>query len=126
MFERESRREKILEARNREIRLKLKQTKQAAENEEEVAEEEVENAGEAMFHDNLVQQAETDFYQTIEKELLLAKPPEPDLFGDISRIEDDMEELVPPEPEPEQEPEPVPVPETKEAPPAKDAKGKKK
>lgn len=116
MFERETRREKILEARNREIRLKLKQTKQAADADEDVAEEEVESAVEGVFQDTLVQQAEAEFYQTIEKEIAASKPPpeEPST---------PKEPEVVPEPEP---PAPEPVLPSPPEPPVKEKKGKKK
>lgn len=110
MFERESRREKILEARNREIRLKLKQTKQTADVDEEVADEEVESVAEGVFHDNLVQQAETEFYQTIEKELAASKPP---VEKELPPSETEPEIAVPqPKPEPQPQPEPEVPPES--------------
>nr|XP_023025505.1 dynein intermediate chain 2, axonemal [Leptinotarsa decemlineata] len=75
MFERESRREKILEARNREMRLKQK-TKQsvAAFVDEDASRGDVTEAAEATFADNFVKQSEADFYQKIEAEVAASKP----------------------------------------------------
>ncbi|XP_018577180.1 dynein intermediate chain 3, ciliary-like [Anoplophora glabripennis] len=124
MFERESRREKILEARNRELRLKLKQTKQAADNvDEDVAEEEVETVAEGVFQDNFVQQAETEFYQTIEKALAASKPP-PEVPP--TPTEPEVIPQLEPQPEPEPQPPPAPEPELPSDPPVKEKKGKKK
>ena len=120
MFERESKREKILEARNREIRLKLKArsgvalveepTQEAAEGEEEPGEEIPVDA----FFDSSVKQAEAEFYLCIEAET--APPPEefpeePEMIAEI-----DEEPVEPPPPEPPVEP----------APPKKEKKGKEK
>lgn len=69
MFERESRREKILEARNRELRLKqkTKQPQQAEVLDEEQIMENLAEVSEHVFADNFVQQAEVEFYETFEK-----------------------------------------------------------
>lgn len=77
MFERETRREKILEARNRELRLKQKTKMQAAvEIDEDVTPAELQTTAEQTFNDNFVKQAEQDFFTTIQSELAKAKPPE--------------------------------------------------
>lgn len=72
MFERESKREKILEARNREIKLKQKQ-KSAGHIPDEAVEDEEEPVGsgeidDAMLQDSNVRQAEADFYAVIQQE----------------------------------------------------------
>ncbi|ENN71438.1 hypothetical protein D910_09902 [Dendroctonus ponderosae] len=77
MFERESRREKILEARNREIRLKQK-SKQPQQNEpidDEQIQENLPALSDQVFSDNMVKQAEADFYGVFEKEKKAAEPP---------------------------------------------------
>lgn len=69
MFERESRREKILEARSRELRLKQK-SKQPQQNEpidDEQIQENLPALTDQVFSDNLVKQAEVDFYEVFEK-----------------------------------------------------------
>ncbi|XP_076264362.1 dynein, axonemal, intermediate chain 2 [Rhynchophorus ferrugineus] len=80
MFERESRREKILEARNRELRLKqkTKQPQQAEVLDEEQIMENIAQVSEHVFADNLVQQAEIEFYETFEKEKQASQPVETD------------------------------------------------
>ncbi|XP_066256971.1 dynein axonemal intermediate chain 2 [Euwallacea similis] len=74
MFERESRREKILEARNRELRLKqkTKQSQQAEGIDEEQIQENLPALTEQVFADTAVQRAEIEFYQMIKE-----KKPEP-------------------------------------------------
>jgi len=70
MFERESRREKILEARNRELRLKQKskQPQQGGETiDDEQIEENLADLSEQIFADSIVKQAENDFYEVLEK-----------------------------------------------------------
>ena len=63
VFERETRREKILEARNRELRLKLKTKSGTAL--EEVKEKEL---SEVTFVDPLVEAAEKEFFDIIKRE----------------------------------------------------------
>lgn len=120
MFEREAKREKILEARNREIRLKAKakssthMIEDEAENIEAVleGEEEVEKD---PYKDEFVLEAEEDFYKIINKELQKDMPiPE----------EEVKPEVEPPPPEPEPEPLPPPPPPPPEE-PKKKGKGKK-
>lgn len=67
MFERESKREKILEARNREIRLKQKAKTSTLNVEAETEERKAANI-EALFSDNNVLQAESEFYSCIKTE----------------------------------------------------------
>ncbi|RZC38774.1 dynein intermediate chain 3, ciliary [Asbolus verrucosus] len=83
MFERESKREKILEARNREIRLKQRaKSSHMNLNMDEGGEGEVYQGikksedGEIMFTDNNVVQAEAEFYLCIEQETKANLPPE--------------------------------------------------
>lgn len=73
MFERENKREKILEARNRELRLKQKQRTSAAAREQE-QQQEITDFNDAGFFDGLVKQAESDFYQAINIEMQKNKP----------------------------------------------------
>lgn len=91
MFERESKREKILEARNREIRLKLKvrsavltpgPEETAAEDEEGQELESVDS-----FIDNNVKQAESDFHAVIAAELA---EPLPETLEEELLVEDDF------------------------------------
>lgn len=111
MFDREGKREKILEVRNKEIRLKLK-TK--ASNHAVLEEQKAKEQEQAVFADKTVQAAETEFFEVIRKQLEKRKPQE------------ELEEVVevpPPEPEPVIEEEPPPPP----PPPAPEPKkGKKK
>ncbi|KAL3276240.1 hypothetical protein HHI36_020956 [Cryptolaemus montrouzieri] len=114
MFEREAKREKILEARNREIRLKAKTKSSTHVIEEETAKAEGEEGEEEEeekdpYKDEFVQVAEADFYKIINREL----------EKDIPIEEKPAEEVAPP-PEPEPEPPPPPPP-----PPEKKGKGKK-
>ncbi|KAK9877826.1 hypothetical protein WA026_020059 [Henosepilachna vigintioctopunctata] len=112
MFEREAKREKILEARNREIRLKAKTKVSGPGHEEEpekvehegIDEEEVEKD---PYKDEFIQAAEDDFFNIINKELQ----------KDLPLPEEEPIE-VPPEPEPE----PIVV----EPPPRRKKKGKGK
>lgn len=116
MFDRETKREKILEVRNRELRLKQK-TKASRTNVQE--EEEVASGGtkseEDLFKDKHVEAAEDEFFEVIRKE---TKVPEPE----IPDMEALMEEAPIEEPVPEPEPAPPPTP----AEPEKKKKGKKK
>ncbi|XP_057656309.1 dynein intermediate chain 3, ciliary-like [Diorhabda carinulata] len=79
MMEREARREKILEGRNREIRLKQKQAQDQKEEgeggEEGETEEGVETEEDVGFLDKHVRTAENEFYQIIEKALEIIRPP---------------------------------------------------
>ncbi|GJQ68712.1 hypothetical protein Trydic_g17247 [Trypoxylus dichotomus] len=115
MFERETRREKILEARNRELRLKHRVRSGTALDEQKEKE-----PSEVVFADSYVISAETEFFQIIkeatkstaeEEEHHLGPEPEPD-FESESEHEPELE----PEPEPPKPPEPKP----------KDVKKKKK
>lgn len=63
MFERETKREKILEARQREIRLKERSRSQQSREEETVQDESKEN------HDQLIARAESDFYSAVEADM---------------------------------------------------------
>lgn len=63
MFERETKREKILEARQREIRLK-ERSRSEQSREEEAGREEGEESP-----DQLIARVESDFYSTVETEL---------------------------------------------------------
>ncbi|KAG5893159.1 hypothetical protein JTB14_000420 [Gonioctena quinquepunctata] len=74
MFDRESRREKILEARNRELRLKQKTKPSSGTVIEEESRTALDEGAIAMFNDNFVKQAEAEFYQKIEAELAASKP----------------------------------------------------
>lgn len=80
MFERETKREKILEARNREIRLKQKAKSshmivnaEGEEVEEALSAEETMDIN-AFFLDKEVLAAEKDFHQVIELEMRLEEP----------------------------------------------------
>lgn len=111
MFEREGKREKILEVRNREIRLKLKSkiSSQGVIDEDKAKDE-------AAIVDNALQAAETEFFEVIKKQLEKLQP-QPE------------EEEEAPEPEPEPEPEveePPPPPPPPPPEPKKGKKGKKK
>lgn len=119
MFEREAKREKILEARNREIRLKAKVRSSAhlIEDDAEKAGGEIkegeEEAEKDPYKDEYVNAAEEDFYKIINKELQKDMP--------IPEEEPKVEEPPPPEPEPEPLPPPPPPPPEKK----KKGKGKK-
>lgn len=63
MFERETRREKILEARNRELRLKHKVRSGTM-----IDEQKEKEPSEIAFADSYVVSAETEFYQIIKEE----------------------------------------------------------
>lgn len=63
MFERETRREKILEARQREIRLKERSRSQQSREEEPVQDESKDSP------DQLIARAQSHFYSTVEAEL---------------------------------------------------------
>lgn len=63
MFERETRREKILEARNRELRLKHRARSGTA-----LEEQKEKEPSEVAFADSHVISAETEFYQMIKEE----------------------------------------------------------
>lgn len=111
MFERESHREKILEVRNREIRLKMKtKTSQTVIDEEQ---ELVEKSAEDLFKDQHVQHAEADFYEVIRKETAPEEPPptEDQEVLDIVPVEEEttteVESPPPPTPEPEEKPKQV-------------------
>lgn len=115
MFEREGKREKILEVRNRELRLKLKaKASSHAVIGEEQAEQEVEQPDE-VFIDKTVMAAEAEFYEVI-RSLTKSEEPEEEAPGEIAQV-------IEPEPEPEPEPEAPPPPPTPEPKPKK--KGKK-
>lgn len=77
MFERESKREKILEARNRELRLKLKTKSAQALTTESGTEIKEKEPSVQMLSDPLVMQAEEDFFQVIHYELY-GPDPEPE------------------------------------------------
>lgn len=62
MFERETKREKILEARQREIRLKERSRSEQSKEDETVREEGEEDA------EQLIARAESDFYSLVEVE----------------------------------------------------------
>lgn len=96
MFDRENRREKILEARNREIRLKQKTARQPEPGEEGEGEgvAETEETGEDVFVDNYVKQAETEFYQYIKA---ATAPPKP-----VEEEEEEEEENIFPDPSSDQ------------------------
>lgn len=83
MFERESRREKILEARNRELRLKMK-TKSAqqvvTESEMELMEKDRKEGSATLFMDTHVVAAEKEFFNVIDTEL---KGPQPEVEGNV-------------------------------------------
>lgn len=118
MFERESRREKILEVRNREIRLKMKtKTSQVALNEEEDEKKSVED----LFADQHVQQAETEFYGVIKKETTPEEAPQPAEEHDEIHEDEEQEEEASAPPEPP----PPPTPEPEEKPKKKKKKKKK-
>ncbi|CAH1987611.1 unnamed protein product [Acanthoscelides obtectus] len=127
MFERETRREKILEARNREIRLKLKTKAQAdegagegAEGGEGTAEMEI-AATDATFMDSFVVSAEREFYTAIEQELAKLKPVEEAPPDEVHEEHDQFTEMKP-QPVPVQAELPNPSPQKEKA---KD-KGKEK
>ncbi|XP_064216038.1 dynein intermediate chain 3, ciliary isoform X2 [Tribolium castaneum] len=106
MFERESKREKILEARNREIRLKLK-ARSALNVPEEGLEEEGKPSAVDLFMDNNVVQAESDFYGVIEAETAEPEPelpPEDEFEGGFDDLEGDTAEESPEVSEPVEEP----------------------
>lgn len=63
MFERETKREKILEARQREIRLKERSRSQQSREEETVQDDSKEN------HDQLIARAESEFYSSVEADI---------------------------------------------------------
>lgn len=63
MFERETKREKILEARQREIRLKERSRSQQSREEEPVQDESEDSP------DQLIARAEREFYSAVETEL---------------------------------------------------------
>lgn len=63
MFERETKREKILEARQREIRLKERSRSQQSREEETVQDDSKEN------HDQLIARAESEFYSAVEADI---------------------------------------------------------
>lgn len=63
MFERETKREKILEARQREIRLKERSRSQQSREEEPVQDESKDSP------DQLMARAESDFFSAVETEL---------------------------------------------------------
>lgn len=63
MFERETKREKILEARQREIRLKERSRSQQSREEETVQDDSKEN------HDQLIARAEKEFYSAVEADI---------------------------------------------------------
>lgn len=114
MFEREGKREKILEVRNREIRLKLK-TK--ATSSHLVVEEKTQEQEQSIFADKTVQAAEAEFFEVIKKQLEKQKPPE--------EVEEPFDFPIPelePEPIIEEPPPPIPVTEAKKG----KKKGKKK
>ncbi|XP_060520250.1 dynein axonemal intermediate chain 2 isoform X2 [Cylas formicarius] len=94
MFERESRREKILEARGRELRLKqkTKQPQQTDVLDEEQTDENMEAVAEVVFGDSLVRHAESDFYETFEREKKAAEPPEEKEIYDENAVEVKNEE----------------------------------
>lgn len=108
MFERESRREKILEVRNREIRLKMK-TKTSQMVVADDADEEVVKSAEDLFADQHVRQAEKEFYEYIRKETTPEAPPPPPEDEEGREFTEDetpteTESPPPPTPEPEVEP----------------------
>ncbi|CAH0546097.1 unnamed protein product [Brassicogethes aeneus] len=110
MFERENRREKILEARFRELRLKQKKSEMRMDaSEAQLAEDPSE------FVDKYVTQAEAEFKMIIDRE---TKPPE-------EEEEEEEEEEDEFEDEPEPPPPPPPPPESEEKKEKKDKKGKK-
>lgn len=113
MFEREGKREKILEVRNREIRLKLKAK---ASNYQMVVEQKAKDEERAVFADKVVQVAETEFFDVIRKQMEKGMPKE--------EIEE-VFEAPPPEPEPVIE-EPPPPPPAAPAPKTGKKKGKGK
>lgn len=67
MFERETKREKILEARQREIRLKERSRSQQSREEETVQDDSKEN------HDQLIARAESDFYSAVEADIRMTE-----------------------------------------------------
>ncbi|XP_050305470.1 dynein intermediate chain 3, ciliary [Anthonomus grandis grandis] len=110
MFERESKREKILEARNRELRLKMKtkQPQQGDAIDEESIGENLESISDHIFADNSVKQAEADFYEIFEKEKRAAAPPpeaeEKEVAPATSEVQDvETTTESPPPPEPPKE-----------------------
>lgn len=147
MFERESRREKILEARNRELKLKLK-TKSVAfiptqlGEESELGEGETEEQlgeGELFLQDPMVVAATTEFHEVIDAETKVPEP-EPDLeekeckllffrccqviFKGNFRLADEAPEVEPLPPEEPVTP-PTPAPSSEPDTPKKGKKGKK-
>ncbi|XP_044269333.1 dynein intermediate chain 3, ciliary [Tribolium madens] len=97
MFERESKREKILEARNREIRLKLK-ARSAQNVPEEGLEEEGKPSAVDLFMDSSVVQAESDFYGVVEAEMadpVPELPPEEEFVGGFDDFEGETAEESP-------------------------------
>lgn len=115
MFEREGKREKILEVRNRELRLKLK-TK--ASSHLMVGEDKGKEA-EEVFADKAVLAAEAEFFEVIRKQQQKAVPEE---------MEEELLDIPPIEPEPVvvEEPPPPPPPEPEPEPKKGKKKGKKK
>lgn len=63
MFERETKREKILEARQREIRLKERSRSQQSREEETVQDDSKEN------YDQLIARVESDFFSAVEADI---------------------------------------------------------
>lgn len=110
MFEREGRREKILEARNREIKLKLALEAKASgyivkegvhAEEEEESEEEVE-AGALFLQDPAIIAATEEF-----NAIIYAETKGPEAIEEEELPEEPVVEEEPPPPEPEPEPAPV-------------------
>ncbi|CAG9768193.1 unnamed protein product [Ceutorhynchus assimilis] len=107
MFERESKREKILEARSRELRLKQK-TKQPQQGEaidEDQIQENLKELSEHLFGDNMVKQAELDFYEIFEQARRAELPPEPEEkqvveASSMTDVQEEPDVSPPPSPEP--------------------------
>uniref|UniRef100_A0A6P7G3A7 Dynein intermediate chain 2, axonemal n=1 Tax=Diabrotica virgifera virgifera TaxID=50390 RepID=A0A6P7G3A7_DIAVI len=93
MLDREARREKILEARNRELRLKQRQKQPGPKDAVDDDEDDDGKVGVERF-DNFVKNSEGEFYTTIEKEMAKMKgieEPE-DTLGEEDQITGDIED----------------------------------